>query len=135
MGKQISPGTNKRILWRVLEQYPNQTFQGENMSFIVKAEPIMRFFALLNVGYSFDSGVNVGVSIGQLGQIGWYAKAVSSLSFPKSADFECNENGAIDGILPAYSGVANSYKVYGVFEQFFYHLLVRLFYICGFLSI
>lgn len=114
VGNKISPGTNKRILWRVLEQYPNENFQGENMSFIVQAKPIMRFFALFNMGYSFDSGMNVGASIGQLGQIGWYAKAVTSLSFPKSADFECDEGGKIDGVLPAYSGVASNYKAYGV---------------------
>ena len=113
-GKKVTPGSEKKILWRVLDQYPNQNFQGENMSFIVKGKPSMRFFVMLNAGYSIDSGFNTGFTIGQFGFIGWYAKTISTLAMPKPADFECDEKGYVDGILPAYSGKASKFKAYGV---------------------
>lgn len=114
VGSRISAGKNKRILWHVLEQYPDQNFQGENMSFIVQAEPVMRFFALFNAGYSLDSGMTAGITLGQMGQFGWYAKAITTLSLPKSADFECDDKGLIDGILPFFSGNSASFKAYAV---------------------
>lgn len=113
-GKNVSPGTNKKVLWHVLNQYPNQNFQGENLSFIVKAKPSMRFFAMLNAGYSLDSGINLGASVGQLGLIGWYVKGMTTLEKPKGSEFESDEVGYVDGILPAYSGNANKFKAYGV---------------------
>ena len=114
VGKKVKPGTQKKILWRVMEQFPDQDFQGEDISFVVKAKPSMRFFTMLNAGYSMDSGVNAGLTLGQLGQIGWYVKGMSTLSLPKAADYECDENGFVDDVLPAYSGMANKFKAYGV---------------------
>lgn len=114
VGKKVGPGREKKILWRVLDQYPNQNFQGENMSFIVKGRPAMRFFTMLNAGYSFDSGFNTGLTIGQFGFIGWYAKFMTTLAFAKPADYECDENGSVDGVFPAYSGMACKAKAYGV---------------------
>lgn len=113
-GKRVQPGQEKKLLWKVLEQYPNQNFQGENMSFIVKAKPSMRFFGMLNAGYSLDSGFNAGFTVGQIGQFGWYVKAMTTFSFPKNSEFESDENGMIDGMLPAYSGKASTFKTYGV---------------------
>ena len=113
-GKKVQPGHENKILWKVLEQYPNQNFQGENMSFIVKGKPSMRFFAMLNAGYSFDSGFNAGLSFGQIGQFGWYGKAMTTFSFPKNSEFESDENGMVDGMLPAYSGKSSTFKAYGI---------------------
>ena len=113
-GNRVSPGKEKKILWRVLDQYPNQNFQGENLSFIVKGTPSMRFVAMLNAGYSLDSGFNAGVTVGQLGFIGWYVKGMTTFSAPKNSEFTCDENGYVDGTLPAYSGKANTFKAYGV---------------------
>ena len=114
IGKNVKPGLQKKILWRVLDQYPNQGFQGENISFIVKGSPRMSFFATLNAGYAPDSGFNVGFMAGQLGTIGWYVKGMTTLSLPQSAEYECDENGYIDYIMPAYSGQASVFKAYGV---------------------
>lgn len=113
-GKKVTPGSEKKILWRVLDQYPNQNFQGENMSFIVKGKPSMRFFAMLNAGYSLDSGFNMGASVGQLGFIGWYVKGMTTFAAPQNSEFECDENGYVDGSLPAYSGNASKFKAYGI---------------------
>ena len=114
VGKKVPAGTGRKILWRVLDQYPNQNFRGENMSFIVKGKPCMRLFTMVNAGYSLDSGFNAGLTVGQIGSIGWYTKVMTTLAFPKPADFECDANGYVDGIMPAYSGLANSFKIYGV---------------------
>lgn len=113
-GKKVKPGQEKKILWRVLDQFPNQDYDAKHISFIVNGKPSMLFFAMLNAGYSLDSGVNAGVTFGQLGFIGWYAKFMTTFSAPKSADYECDENGYVNGTLPAYSGNASRSKVYGV---------------------
>ena len=113
-GKKVSLGSEKKILWRVLDQYPNQNFQGENMSFIVKGSPSMRFFSTLNGGYSMDSGFMLGATVGQLGLIGWYLKGMTTLSFPKGSSFESNLNGYVDETLPAYSGVGSKSKAYAI---------------------
>lgn len=114
VGKKVKPGKDKKILWRVTEQYPDQDFQGEDLSFIVKGKPSMRFFAMLNGGYSFDSRVNAGFTIGQIGQFGWYLKGMTTFTMPQNSEFECDENGYADGIMPAYSGLASTFKAYGV---------------------
>lgn len=114
VGIKIAPGNNKRILWRVLEQYPDQGFHADNMSFIVQGQVPLAFFAQFNAGYALDSGVNVGLTIGQLGRMGWYAKFMSTLSLPQSTDFESDEKGYVDGVLPVYTGTANTFKMYGV---------------------
>ena len=113
-GRKVAPGMEKKVLWRVLDQYPNQNFQGENMSFIVEGKPSMRFFAILNAGYSLDSGINMGTTIGQYGSIGWYLKAMTTFATPQDSEFECDENGYVDGIFPAYSGIASTFKAYGI---------------------
>lgn len=114
VGKRVSPGKEKKILWMPLEQYQGQDFRKTNLSFIVVGKPCMRFFATLNGGYSMDSGLMLGATVGQLGLVGWYVKGMTTLSFPKSAAFESERNGYIDGIMPAYSGLGIKYKAYGI---------------------
>ena len=114
VGTKVTPGTGKKILWHVLEQNENQDFRSENLSFIVKSNLSSRFFATANAGYSFDSGPITGFTVGQMADIGWYARAMTTFSIPKSTVFECDSNGFIDGTLPAYSGKAGKFKAYGV---------------------
>lgn len=114
VGKSVGPGTNKKVLWHVLEQYPNQNFQGDNISFIVTGRPCMRFFAMANGGYSLASGPIIGVSVGQIGTIGWYLKGISTLSAPKTVQLECDGTGSVGGVYPAYSGRGNKFRAYGV---------------------
>lgn len=113
-GKRVAPGIEKKVLWRVLDQCPDQNFKGENMSFIVKGKPSIRFFTVLNAGYSLDSGFNMGVTVGQFGSIGWYVKGMTTFATPQKSAFGCDENGYVDGTLPAYSGIASAFKAYGV---------------------
>ena len=114
VGKKVKPGEQKKILWRVLDQYPNQGFQGENVSFIVKGSARMRFFAAVNAGYALDSGVNAGVMLGQLASIGWYVKGMTTFAFPKTTNYERDEKGLVEGIQPAYTGSASTFKAYGI---------------------
>ena len=114
VGAKVTSGTGKKILWHVLEQNENQDFRGENLSFIVKSSMRPRFFATANAGYSLDSGPIAGFTVGQMADIGWYVRAMTTFSLPKSAAFECDANGYINGTLPAYSGKAAKSKAYGV---------------------
>lgn len=113
VGKKIKPGSSKHIIWNVLEQYEAPRFQG-NLQFEVKGVPCSQFFVGINGGYSLDSGVMAGISFGQLTHsIGWYVKAMTSLSFPQRTVHECGGDGRIEGILPAYSGSTNTFKAFG----------------------
>lgn len=114
IGKKVSPGSEKKILWRVLDQYPDRNFQSSGLSFIVNGKPCMRFFAMADAGYSIDSGFITGLTVGQLGLIGWYVKGMTTLSAAKPTIYECDIHGYIDGILPAYSGKSNKSEAYGV---------------------
>lgn len=114
VGKRVRPGKEKKILWRPLEQMSDRDFRRDNLSFIVVGTPSIRFFATLNGGYSMDSGLMLGATVGQLGRFGWYVKGMTSLSFPKGAAFESERNGYVDGVMPAYSGLANKFKAYGI---------------------
>ena len=114
VGKKVKPGQQKKILWRVLEQYPNQGFQGENVSFIVKGSARMRFFAAINAGYAPDSGINAGFMLGQLAPVGWYVRGMTTFAFPQSTSYERDEQGLVDGIQPAYTGSARTFKAYGI---------------------
>ena len=114
VGKKVKPGKGKKVLWHVLDQYPDQDFQGENMSFIVKGSPVMRFFAIANAGYSTDAGFNMGLTIGQLGTMGWYLKGMTTLSTIPSSNYECDEKGIVDGVMPAYSGAYKKSMAFAV---------------------
>lgn len=114
VGKRVTPGPSKKIIWNVLEQYEKPRFQG-NLQFKVKGVPSSRFFVGINGGYSMDSGIMAGLSFGQLTHlIGWYGKAMTTLSFPHNAAYECDASGRINGVLPAYSGTASTFKAFGV---------------------
>lgn len=114
VGKRVNPGTSKKIVWNVLEQYEKPRFQG-NLQFEVKGTPCSQFFVGINGGYSLDSGIMAGISFGQLTHlVGWYGKAMTGFSLPHNTEYECDQDGKIDGVLPAYSGTANSFKAFGV---------------------
>lgn len=113
-GKNVQPGKEKKALWHIFDQYPDQDFQAENISFIVVAKPVTQFFATVNGGYSPDSGAMLGATIGQVGTIGWYVKGMTTLSSTPATDFECDEKGTIDGVVPAYSGASQKSKYFAV---------------------
>lgn len=113
VGKGIKPGKSKKMLWKVLEQYPNQNFEGENISFIVKGKIAMKPYVVINGGYSIDSQSMVGITAGQLGQIGWYIKGMMTPSTPRMTEFACDSEGLVGDIMPAYSGMSSTFKCYG----------------------
>lgn len=114
VGKRVKPGPSKKIIWNVLEQYEKPRFQG-NLQFEVKGVPSSLFFIGINSGYSLDSGIMAGISFGQLTHaVGWYGKAMTTLSFPHNTVYECDANGKINDVLPAYSGKVNTFKAFGV---------------------
>lgn len=113
-GRKVKAGKEKKVLWHVLDQYPDQDFQSENLSFIVVGKPVTQFFATLNGGFSVGTGAMLGATIGQLGTVGWYLKGMTTLSSSPAAEYECNKDGYIDGILPVYSGKSAKSKAYGV---------------------
>jgi hypothetical protein len=49
-----------------------------------------------------------------MGSIGWYVKGITTPSVAKEVQFVGDENGAVSGIYPAYSGIGNKFKAYGV---------------------
>lgn len=114
VGVRVAAGPGKKILWQVLEQNHNQDFSSENMSFIVESRMSPRLFVMANAGYSLDSGPTAGLAIGQIAAIGWYVKAMTTLSMPRQTEFECDASGYIDGVLPLYSGESAKSKFYGV---------------------
>lgn len=114
IGKKVVPGEDRKILWKVLEQFPNQNFEGENLSFIVKGKIAMKTFVQVNGGYSIDSGCMVGITVGQLGQIGWYVKGNMTPSLRYKTEYTCNETGYVEETMPAYSGYCSTYKGYGL---------------------
>ncbi|MBQ0077200.1 MAG: hypothetical protein KBS55_00995 [Bacteroidales bacterium] len=114
VGKRINPGKDNKIVWKVLDQYPQKNFQGEHLSFVVKGKVCWRTYAMLIGGYSFDSGPTAGFSVGQLGRIGWYVKALTTLAVPQNCKYSCDEYGDVDEVFPAYSGLASKSKIYGV---------------------
>lgn len=113
VGSKIIPGKSKKILWKVLDQYPNKNFEGENLSFIVKAKIAMKSFVVINGGYSIDSQHMLGITAGQLGQVGWYVRGMMTPSTPRRTDFTCNAEGLVGDIMPAYSGMYSTFKCYG----------------------
>lgn len=114
VGSKIIPGKSKKILWKVLDQYPNKNFEGENLSFIVKGKIAMKPFVVINGGYSIDSQYMLGVTAGQLGQVGWYVKGMLTPTMPRNTEFSCNAEGYVGDIMPAYSGKYYAFKCYGV---------------------
>ena len=114
IGKNVRPGNHRKILWKVLEQFPNQNFEGENLSFIVKGRIAMKTFVQLNGSYSVDSRYMLGLTVGQFGQIGWYVKGCMTPSMPYQTEYTCDETGYVGDTMPAYSGVYSSFKCYGI---------------------
>lgn len=91
VGKGVLPGSEKRVLWRVMEETDQQSFIAEDLSFIVSATPVHRFFSMLHFGWSFDSKFNGGFSVGQLDDVGWYFKGMCTLPSHWSYNYECDE--------------------------------------------
>lgn len=59
-------------------------------------QPAKSFFMLANVAYSVAPQTSFGLTVGSVKKLGWYVSTASNFRF-KSAKYECNGSGKIDG--------------------------------------
>ena len=112
LGKGVSAGTNKQIVFRPLDE--SEKFIAQNVRFKVVAQSSFdvyannwwtRTFILGQFGYSATPQLSYGLMFGQLYYgMGWYVNARSNFKFNTPAKLSCDKNGSIDGITPFYSG-------------------------------
>lgn len=112
LGKGVSAGTNKQIVFRPLDEY--EKFLAQNVRFKVVAQSSFDEYAkkwstrtmiIGQFGYSATPQLSYGLMFGQLYYgMGWYVNARSNFKFNAPAQLSCDKNGSIDGITPFYSG-------------------------------
>lgn len=112
LGKGVSAGTNKQIVFRPLDEY--EKFLAQNVRFKVVAQSSFDEYAknwstrtmiIGQFGYSATPQLSYGLMFGQLYYgMGWYVNARSNFNFNNPAQLSCDKNGSIDGITPFYSG-------------------------------
>jgi len=83
IGKRISAGENKRIIWDVLAETDGD-FRQQGVVFEVVARPVWKTFILADGGYSFKPQQwSAGIMLGMVKEAGWYVHARSNFSFTK----------------------------------------------------
>ena len=112
VGKGVSAGTNKQIVFRPLDE--SEKFIAQNVRFKVVAQSSFDVYArnwstrtmlIGQFGYSATPQLSYGLMFGQLYYgMGWYVNARSNFKFNAPAKLSCDKNGSIDGITPFYSG-------------------------------
>lgn len=112
LGKGVSAGTNKQIVFRPLDEH--EKFIAQNVRFIVVAQSSFDVYArnwstrtmlIGQFGYSATPQLSYGLMFGQLYYgMGWYINARSNFKFNAPSQLSCDKNGSIDGITPFYSG-------------------------------
>lgn len=112
VGKGVSAGTNKQIVFRPLDE--SEKFIAQNVRFKVVAQSSFDVYArnwstrtmlIGQFGYSATPQLSYGLMFGQLYYgMGWYVNARSNFKFNAPAQLSCDKNGSIDGITPFYSG-------------------------------
>ncbi len=60
------------------------------------------FFVMANAAYSLAPQASFGLTVGSVKKLGWYASLSSNFKFVK-ADYECDYEGNISGLLSEYS--------------------------------
>lgn len=112
LGKGVSPGTNKQIVFSPLDE--SEKFIARNVRFKVVAQSSFDVYArnwytrtmlIGQFGYSATPQLSYGLMFGQIYDgMGWYVNARSNFNFNNPAQLSCDKNGSIDGITPFYSG-------------------------------
>ena len=113
VGKGISSGTNKEIIWQPLLEV--DSFIANDVRFQVEALGSYQYYAqnakiktmiLGSVGYSLTPQLSYGVIVGQLyGAYGWFIKGRSNFDFTQATDgLSCGVGGWIGDELPFYKG-------------------------------
>lgn len=112
VGKGVSAGQNRKIVWKPLEE--KEKFIAQNVRFKVEAMGSYDYYAqnakiktvvMGQMGYSVAPQLSYGAMIGQMYKgIGWYVRGRSNFQFNTPAELACNEQGYIDGERPFYTG-------------------------------
>lgn len=83
IGKRVTAGDNKRIIWDVLAETDGD-FKQQGVVFEVVARPVWKTFILADGGYSFKPQQwSAGIMLGMVKQAGWYVHARSNFMFTK----------------------------------------------------
>lgn len=117
VGKGISSGTNKEIIWQPLLEV--DSFIADDVRFQVEALGSYQYYAqnanirtmiLGTMGYSLTPQMCYGVMIGQLYKTcGWYIKGRSNFDFTQATDgLSCGVGGWIGDDMPFYKGTTSS---------------------------
>ena len=133
VGKGVSAGQNRKIVWKPLEE--NERFIAQNVRFKVEAQSAYEYYAqnakiktlvMGQVGYSVVPQLSYGLMIGQMyKEYGWYISGRSNFHFGQSADYACDAKGYIDGERPFYTG--NSFTThYTINGGFMMNVLERV---------
>jgi len=113
VGKGVSAGKDRQIVWKPLEEYEDEEFIARGVQFKVETmdsydyysqNAKIRTLVLGQVGIPVTSQLNYGVKIGQVYNyaFGWYVNGRSNFNFTP-AELTCDAGGYIDGERPFYS--------------------------------
>lgn len=112
VGKNVSAGQNRKIVWKPLEE--NEKFIAQNVRFKVEAQSAYEYYTqnakiktlvMGQLGYSVAPQLSYGVMIGQMYKgIGWYVSGRSNFQFNAPTELACDKQGYIDDERPFYTG-------------------------------
>ena len=112
VGKNVSAGQNRKIVWKPLEE--KEKFIAQNVRFKVEAMGSYDYYAqnaqiktvvVGQFGYSVAPQLSYGAMIGQMYKgIGWYVSGRSNFQFKAPTELACDKQGYIDGERPFYTG-------------------------------
>ena len=112
VGKNVSAGQNRKIVWKPLEE--KEKFIAQNVRFKVEAMGSYDYYAqnaqiktvvVGQFGYSVAPQLSYGAMIGQMYKgIGWYVSGRSNFQFNAPTKLACDKQGYIDGERPFYTG-------------------------------
>ena len=116
VGKGVSAGKDRKIVWQPLEEYGE--FVAKNVRFRVEALSSYDYYTqnakvktlvMGQLGYSVAPQLSYGVMVGQMyNGLGWYVNFRSNFNFMAKTNLECDENGAINREVPFYTGKKQS---------------------------
>jgi len=104
VGNHVLAGKRK-IVWSPLKEFNTSKFDQDNVRFQIEAKPTLKYLILGEFAYSPSSQFAGGLMFGMVWNVGWYAKFHTSFDFKGPTNgLTCDENGAINGEIPFYSG-------------------------------
>ena len=103
VGKSVSAGEGRKIVWHPLEEY--EEFVADNVRFKVDAQSSYAYYATHakvktlvtgQVGYSLAPELSYGAMIGQMYKgVGWYVSGRSNFQFWVKSELACEKGGFV----------------------------------------